>query len=148
MYLLQRSMKTETAHLLVDHPGECKNIHGHSYEWTVTISASYLVDDMVIDFSLLKQMMEDVIGKYDHAFIVDDRSIHDFKVGALENMNVLMWFDGRPTAERFAELAYRGMKKHICEANREQGDYDRLKVVSVACRETSKNKAIYFEDKK
>jgi len=64
----------ETAHQLTDsYSKECQNIHGHSYKCEVTFEGD--VDNktgMIMDFKLIKEMLEPVHEKYDHAFFTEE----------------------------------------------------------------------------
>ena len=71
MYYLKRSMFTETAHQLKGHSGLCKHIHGHSYKWTVVVKALNLTNDMVMDFSELKEKLGDILSGFDHVYLND-----------------------------------------------------------------------------
>lgn len=56
----------DSSHQLKDHPGKCKNIHGHTWKYEVRIKG--YIDEktgMVIDFGLI----DDVISKLDHQHI-------------------------------------------------------------------------------
>lgn len=73
----------EAAHHLERYEGKCSKIHGHSYKMEVTMSREsfYLVpevnksytaqDCMVLDFSVIKRVVNDVIGKFDHCNLND-----------------------------------------------------------------------------
>lgn len=63
----------EAAHHLPGHQGACKNLHGHRYELEVTISGDVdLNSGMIMDFSLLKEIVNEVIiQKYDHSYLND-----------------------------------------------------------------------------
>lgn len=66
----------DCAHMLTGHSGLCSNLHGHTYKIQVEIEGSLLEsgssEGMVIDFSDLKRIINNVIGKFDHAYIYDD----------------------------------------------------------------------------
>lgn len=69
----------ETAHFLLNYDGLCKNIHGHSYNLNVTLGGKPLSksgnpkDGMVIDFSLLKNVVkETIVDPFDHALLVNN----------------------------------------------------------------------------
>lgn len=71
MNIITKTMYTETGHRLVDYPGKCAHLHGHSYKWTVAMSCETLDElGMVADFGILKHIMKSHIGIYDHAFIL------------------------------------------------------------------------------
>ena len=63
----------EAAHRLPDHPGKCRELHGHSYRLVVTVERA--VDErsgMVIDFGELKQIVRrEVIDLVDHKCLND-----------------------------------------------------------------------------
>ena len=72
-----KQFRFEAAHALKGHDGACKNIHGHSYELSVTIIGSPVSDPqsskfgMVMDFSDLKQIINQrIIAQFDHALIL------------------------------------------------------------------------------
>jgi len=63
----------DAAHRLNDYDGPCANIHGHTYKLEVTVGVHELdYQDMVIDFSRLKEIVENVVlERFDHVFIND-----------------------------------------------------------------------------
>lgn len=62
----------EMGHRLPFHTGGCRNIHGHSYRMQVTIEG-YLDDNgMVIDYFDLKEIVEPLVARIDHAFLCDE----------------------------------------------------------------------------
>ena len=81
----------ETAHALWGYDGKCKNIHGHSYILTVTVSGD-LIDDaenpkngMIIDFGDLKTIInKHVVDEYDHVLLVNGGTPHA-KYAEVEN---------------------------------------------------------------
>lgn len=62
-----------SAHSLPGHPGNCKNIHGHTYHLEVTIRGPVNPDTgMVMDFYDLKNLVkENIIRKLDHCYLND-----------------------------------------------------------------------------
>src|ERR1017187_8628579 len=73
----------EMAHALYGYDGPCKNIHGHSYSLSITISGTPLQNEdnpkngMVMDFSELKSIVNDlVIKNFDHALVLNENSPH------------------------------------------------------------------------
>lgn len=78
---ISKEFMFETAHVLDNHEGKCKNIHGHSYKLVITVMGEPKPHEsgsdagMVIDFSLLKKIVkEEVVDKYDHALVLKDDS--------------------------------------------------------------------------
>ena len=62
-------------HALPDYAGDCARIHGHNAEVEVTVDGYSPVQDediypgMVVDFKMLKGVMQEVISLLDHQFI-------------------------------------------------------------------------------
>ncbi len=64
--------KWEGAHQLKDsHDEGCQRIHGHSYKMEVTVCSTEGVNEMgmVVDFKILKEIVEPIIKQFDHTFI-------------------------------------------------------------------------------
>ena len=88
MYSVTKRIEIAAAHkLYLPYESPCQRLHGHNWIITVEISSEELDDcGMVIDFKMLKQIMEKVIKeKYDH------RDISEL-------------FDINPTAENMAKV--------------------------------------------
>jgi 6-pyruvoyltetrahydropterin/6-carboxytetrahydropterin synthase len=70
---VRRRFEFESAHLLPNHPGKCRNLHGHSYILEVTVDRA--VDPqsgMAIDFADLKMVVKtEVVDLLDHKYIND-----------------------------------------------------------------------------
>lgn len=69
----------EMAHALHGYKGKCANVHGHSYQLTVTVLGSTIERDgdpnlgMVMDFSDLKELVnEEIIAVFDHALVLKE----------------------------------------------------------------------------
>jgi 6-pyruvoyl tetrahydropterin synthase/QueD family protein len=77
-YEISLSFKTSTAHRLFKHEGKCKNLHGHTYEITITLSPklAYCFLDkqgMVIDFGEVKETFGLWLDQHlDHAVVLWD----------------------------------------------------------------------------
>jgi 6-pyruvoyltetrahydropterin/6-carboxytetrahydropterin synthase len=62
----------EMGHRLPEHFGLCKNIHGHSYRMIVEFEGELDDHGMVIDFYDVEKIINPIIEKLDHAFMVKD----------------------------------------------------------------------------
>lgn len=73
MIYLSKEFHFHAAHFLKDHPGKCKNIHGHTYKLIVTLCGTMLGENgMLIDFGELKKIVkENIIDKVDHKLLND-----------------------------------------------------------------------------
>lgn len=95
----------EMAHALRNYDGPCRNIHGHSYYLTVTVSGEPVIDrssaklGMVIDFGELKNLVqENIINRFDHALVVQKGFNEFFQPGADKIMKIIQT-DFQPTSE-------------------------------------------------
>ncbi|MGB1104472.1 MAG: 6-pyruvoyl trahydropterin synthase family protein [Crocinitomicaceae bacterium] len=96
----------ETAHALWGYDGKCRNIHGHSYKLTVSITGD-IIDDidavkngMIIDFGDLKKIVKStVVEEFDHALLVNGKTPHA-KYAEVENgFSKILLCDYQPTCE-------------------------------------------------
>ncbi len=102
---LTKEFSFEMAHALDGYDGKCRNIHGHSYEFKVTIIGTPLNDEqspkngMVMDFGDLKKIVKEVvIDKYDHALMLK-RSDASQKLIGQQYAHRLVLVDFQPTCE-------------------------------------------------
>lgn len=63
----------EAAHRLPQHPGKCKELHGHSYHLVVTVARRVAQETgMAIDFADLKHIVRrEVVDRLDHTYLND-----------------------------------------------------------------------------
>ena len=85
MLTVTKSIKFDAAHVLTNHQGLCKNLHGHTYRVEVSVvQPPESTEDMVIDFKDLKRLCEEVIlARFDHAFIYDSTSVAESEIAAV-----------------------------------------------------------------
>jgi 6-pyruvoyltetrahydropterin/6-carboxytetrahydropterin synthase len=71
--IVRRVFDFESAHRLPNHPGKCRDLHGHSYRLVVSVDRSVdPASGMAIDFSDLKQVVrEQVVDRLDHKYVND-----------------------------------------------------------------------------
>ena len=110
MTTVTKTVKFDAAHILANHKGLCKNLHGHTYR--VDVSAAMSDDeqgDMVIDFKDLKRIaVEAICDVFDHAFIYDTESPEEREIAAVlekHGMRVAP-LPFRSTAENLARHFY------------------------------------------
>lgn len=82
---IAKEFRWEMGHRLPEHFGLCKNIHGHSYKMIVEFEGELDKNQMVIDYYDVEKIINPVIEKLDHSFMVtkDDKVVLEF----LEKMN-------------------------------------------------------------
>lgn len=130
--------ETETAHRLLGHPGLCKNLHGHSYKWTVELYGFTTdANGMLIDFSDAKRIIwSEVLSRYDHSIVLEQ---NDPLIEALEVLtDRIVIYETAPTAEMMAWE----VKRKINNAFATEPHYSRVMVGSVTCQETTNNVAV------
>lgn len=89
----------EAAHRLYGYNGKCRNLHGHS--WIVELSVSGTNQDdvgIVVDFKVLKGMLNDLLDRLDHQFLNDIPYFKD------NNLN--------PTAENLSKFIFDTLKEN------------------------------------
>jgi 6-pyruvoyltetrahydropterin/6-carboxytetrahydropterin synthase len=70
---IAKEFRWEMGHRLPEHFGKCKNIHGHSYKMIVELSGEVNAEGMVLDFYDLKKIVNPIVEKLDHSFLVYSR---------------------------------------------------------------------------
>ncbi|BAL80941.1 6-carboxytetrahydropterin synthase QueD [Caldisericum exile] len=72
MFFLSREFSFDAAHRVIDYNGKCEKLHGHTYHLIVTITGDLKEDGMVLDFSILKKVVQEkVIVFLDHKYLND-----------------------------------------------------------------------------
>jgi 6-pyruvoyltetrahydropterin/6-carboxytetrahydropterin synthase len=72
MFTVFKDYTFSAGHAIRGHQGGCQNLHGHNYRVRVHVSAAGLDRlGMVIDFADLKRIVDQVVGRFDHAVIND-----------------------------------------------------------------------------
>ncbi|MEW6467655.1 MAG: 6-carboxytetrahydropterin synthase [Bacteroidota bacterium] len=100
-----KQFRFEMAHALDEHAGACSNIHGHSYELSVTVkgricTATGSKNGMVIDFSELKDLVEKhIVHRFDHVLILNDRSPYRKLAGKENGPENIVLSPFQPTCE-------------------------------------------------
>ena len=117
MVTVTKTIKFDAAHVLTNHEGLCKNLHGHTYRVDVSVTqAQGDASDMVIDFKDLKRIASEVIcERFDHAIVYNTESEGEREIAAVVERygmrTVAIPF--RSTAENLAKLFYGELKARI-----------------------------------
>ncbi|MBL7138289.1 MAG: 6-carboxytetrahydropterin synthase [Bacteroidales bacterium] len=141
---ITKEFSFEAAHALKGYDGPCRNIHGHSYLLSVTVTGSPITSHqspkrgMIMDFNELKHIMKrEVIDQMDHALILpSDLDISELlKMG--ETFSNVIVVDYQPTSENllidFAERINRVLPEGV-------------KLHSMKLRETATSYAEWFAE--
>lgn len=122
MLTVTKSVKFDAAHVLTNHQGLCKNLHGHTYRVEASVTQSPNdTSDMVIDFKDLKKTCEEVIlAHFDHAFIYNNTSPAESEIASVVmkyGMRAVA-LPFRSTAENLARHFFKELKARIPELSR------------------------------
>jgi len=136
MTVATKTVRFDAAHVLTNHQGLCKNLHGHTYRVDVSVTGDE-ADDMVMDFKDLKRVLsETVCDRFDHAFIYNTASAGECEIAAVVERHGMRTaaIPFRSTAENLARHFYGLLAGQIAPP---------LKLVSVKVWETADSCAEY-----
>jgi 6-pyruvoyltetrahydropterin/6-carboxytetrahydropterin synthase len=69
---ISREFTFDAAHKLVDYPGKCKRMHGHTYTLVVTVEGEPDDSGMLVDFFVMKEIVEKtILAHLDHTCLND-----------------------------------------------------------------------------
>ncbi len=122
MYELKVSSEFAAAHFLRGYQGKCENLHGHNWKVEVRLRCGGLDKlGMVMDFSKVKALVWQVIGRFDH------KCLNELK--EFEKTN--------PTTENISRMVYEAVGSHLPPG---------VTVSQVSCWESDRCGASYFEE--
>ena len=102
-YTLSIKEHFDAAHALVGYPGECRNLHGHTWDIEVAVLGTELDEvGIVYDFKALKANLMSILDDYDHKYLND--------VPPFDEINA--------TAENLARVIYEQMELLLPEGVR------------------------------
>jgi 6-pyruvoyltetrahydropterin/6-carboxytetrahydropterin synthase len=117
MTTVTKTVRFDAAHILTNHSGLCKNLHGHTYKVDISVSASGTKDDgMVMDFKDLKKIATSVIcDRFDHAFIFNTQSAGESEIADVVARNGMrtVALPFRSTAENLARFFFDELEDKI-----------------------------------
>jgi 6-pyruvoyltetrahydropterin/6-carboxytetrahydropterin synthase len=145
MYRLEKRFTFPMGHRLCKHDGACFNFHGHNYVVLVGLKSPTLNEnDMIMDFSHLKESLSLIFETLDHAFMISDsdkETIRNLKKLKLKVIPVP--YD--PTAERMAEQLYYAINNKLPEI-RMKSKNPHIELDYVTIFENENSKATYSEE--
>jgi 6-pyruvoyltetrahydropterin/6-carboxytetrahydropterin synthase len=99
MYNVRVEDDFSAAHFLSRYNGKCEKLHGHNYRVRVWLHGENLNEGgMLVDFSILKKMLREVLAVLDHS-----------------NLNDLEVFKNDPSAEQIAKFIFDEFLKKMPE---------------------------------
>ena len=105
MTTITKTVRFDAAHVLTNHQGLCKNLHGHTYRVDVSVAGDGSTD-MVMDFKDLKRIAtETICDRFDHAFIYNTASSGESEIAAVVEKHGMrtVAIPFRSTAENLAK---------------------------------------------
>ncbi len=99
--ILRKEYWFEAAHFIYNHPGKCRNLHGHSYKLFVSVEGTPdATTGMIIDFDdLSKVVVDKVIARLDHRFLNDL-----IPLSTAENISVWIWDQLKPDLPQLCQV--------------------------------------------
>ena len=117
MTTVTKTVRFDAAHILTNHNGLCKNLHGHTYRVDVSVAqGDGDTRDMVIDSKDLKRIASEVVcERFDHAFIYNTESAGEREIAAVVEKNGMRTvpIPFRSTAENLAKMFFGELKARI-----------------------------------
>lgn len=129
-----KEFKWEMGHRLPFHEGLCKNLHGHSYKLMVEFTGEPDNTGIVIDYYDIKKVIQPLIEKLDHSFLVNSSD--------KELIEVLEKLNSRHVAVDF-ETTAENICRYFLKKISSQGLPDNITNVKVRIFETE---SVYAED--
>jgi 6-pyruvoyltetrahydropterin/6-carboxytetrahydropterin synthase len=119
VYELTVTAHFDAAHSLRGYPGECRNLHGHTWDVEATVAGDALDElGIVYDFKTLKDDLARALEQFDHAYLND--------VAPFDEIS--------PTAENLARVVYEKLARTVAPS---------VRVVQVAVWESPVARLIY-----
>lgn len=108
------------AHALAGYDGPCRHIHGHSYEFFVTITGQPITDanhphyGMVMDFRELKTLVRaQIVDEFDHSLVLQRNTAPDPLINLNDFVGRLILVDYQPTSENLLIDFAERISKHL-----------------------------------
>ncbi len=103
-----KEFRFESAHALMGYDGPCRNVHGHSYELSVTVAGTPVEDPesvklgMVMDFGDLKRIIKkQIVDPFDHALLLNSSMPNKDLLTFGEPFTNVVLLPYQPTSENF-----------------------------------------------
>lgn len=108
------------AHALWNYDGACSNIHGHSYELSVTLIGEPVSDvnssknGMVVDFGDIKKWVKSsIVDEFDHALLISKDADTSSISASMQMFKRLKIMDFQPTCENLLDYIAGEIKEKL-----------------------------------
>ena len=143
----------EAAHRLLNHPGKCSSVHGHSYRWKLTLHLlePHTSEQIIIDYGDISTIFKGYVDTYlDHCCLCNpaDKELESFLLSQ-ESKLYYMSLDNHTCLTSAENLA----KELFLSAQLLFDEAEEVQVASIELAETKKNstvvtaQAIYAEER-
>jgi len=124
IFKLKISTHFSSSHQLRNYNGKCENLHGHNFVVEVVVKGNELDKDVeyLIDFKILKKMLNEIIEPLDH--------VHLNNVPPFDKIN--------PSSENLSKYIYKEMEKKL-------EPYRNVEIEQVGVAENIGSWAFYME---
>lgn len=102
VHILSIRQRFEAAHRLFKSAGDCKNLHGHSFEVRFVLGSEQLTQGMVIDSDEVKKSVKPLIDELDHATLLNSSDDSGLASVCQKNGFKFFLFEEDPSAEIIA----------------------------------------------
>ncbi|MBT3281381.1 MAG: 6-carboxytetrahydropterin synthase [Cryomorphaceae bacterium] len=137
MYTIEREFSIAIAHSLSNHEGRCRNFHGHNIDILVEVKSEELNDNnMVMDFSDLKDLCNKYIDPLDHSMLLNETETEMIKLLQKQNKRFHI-FNNDPTAEHLCKYLFESIERDL------EFNYPEIEVDRVTIYENEKSNATY-----
>jgi len=125
VYKLKIRSHFSSSHQLRNYKGKCENLHGHNFLIEVMVEGRKLDPEIeyLIDFKVLKEMLNEIITTLDH--------IHLNNFPPFDKIN--------PSSENLAMYIYKEMEKRL-------SSYEDIRLSYVSVAESDSSVAYYMEE--
>lgn len=140
---ITKEFRFEAAHALKGYDGPCRNVHGHSYELSVTVIGTPNTDPscpkygMVVDFGDLKRLIrKEIIDPLDHSLMLHADAEKELGLNSVDPFCNTLFLPYQPTSENLLIDFARRIKALLPPGSR---------LFSLRLRETATSYAEWFE---
>ena len=132
MYKVKVISQFSAAHSLRKYKGKCENLHGHNWKIEVVVASDILNSlGMVMDFSDLKKIVNEVLEEFDHKYL------NELDYFSPKSASSSGGKGNNPSSENIAGYLYSKVKEKIL--------HQEYRLEEVRVWETEKACAIYCE---
>jgi len=143
MYFIKKTFRIPVSHRLFKHLGRCNHNHGHNLKIVVELMAPELnTDDMIIDFSDLKEIVNTFLDRFDHSCLLNSNDDIEVEHCVKHNRRYVTFDDADPTAETLSKYLNLEIDNYLMN---EYGEDD-LCCYSVTVWENEDSAAKYIDD--